>query len=98
MYELNGRRFEWDLAKNLSNIAKHGIPFKLAASVFSDPDSIELDDFKHSQDEERFITIGKCRNLDLLMVCHCYRQNETVIRIISAREANETETALYGGQ
>ena len=97
MYELDGRRFDWDKAKNLSNISKHGIPFKLAATVFSDKNAVELDDNKHLQDEDRFITIGLCKNLDLLMVCHCYRENETVIRIISAREANENETKLYGG-
>lgn len=97
MLEIDGQLFDWDTGKNLKNISKHGIPFKLAATVFSDHDAVLLDDMKHSHHEERFITIGICKNLNLLMVCHCYRENDTVIRIISARKANSTESKIYGG-
>ena len=97
MIEIENQFFDWDKSKNLANISKHGIPFKLAATVFSDPEAVLLDDNKHSYDEERFITIGICKNLNLLMVCHCYRDNDKVIRIISARKANSIEAKIYGG-
>ena len=97
LIEIDGQYFDWDTAKNLSNISKHGIPFKLAATVFSDQDAILLDDNKHSQDEDRFIAIGLSKNLNLLTVCHCYRDDDTIIRIISARKANTIEIKLYGG-
>ena len=97
LIELDGRLFDWDRSKNLTNINKHGISFKEAASVFQDKQSIEIDDLEHSQDEDRFIIIGKSKRLRLMVVCHCYRENKTVIRIISARKANNDETLLYGG-
>jgi len=97
MFELDGKHFDWDRNKNIANINKHGISFKEAATVFQDVNSIEYDDLEHSQDEDRFVVIGKSRRLRLLVVCHCYRENDTVIRIISAREANIQETEFYGG-
>ena len=96
MYEVDGQVFDWDKSKNMINISKHGIPFKLAATVFSDGDAVYLDDNKHSYDEERFIVIGVCKNLNLLAVCHCYKDNDK-IRIISARKANKVEAKIYGG-
>ena len=96
MFTIDGQIFEWDKAKNLSNISKHGIPFKLAATVFSDKDAVYLDDNRHSYDEERFIVIGVCKNINLLAVCHCYKDND-IIRIISARESNTIESKIYGG-
>ena len=96
MYDFNGQVFDWDKSKNLINISKHGIPFKLAATVFSDSDAVYLDDIKHSHNEDRFIIIGTCKNLNLLAVCHCYRDND-LIRIISVRKANKNEIKIYGG-
>ena len=96
MFAIDGQIFEWDKSKNLSNISKHGIPFKLAATVFSDKDAVYLDDNRHSYDEERFIVIGVCKNLNLPAVCHCYKDND-IIRIISARESNTIESKIYGG-
>ena len=96
-YELYDHLFNWDTDKNLTNIEKHGIPFKEAATVFLDPEATLLDDMEHSQDEERFNVIGFSENLRLLMVCHCYRDNDTIIRIISARKATRSEEKLYGG-
>jgi len=96
-YELYDHLFNWDTEKNLSNIEKHGIPFKEAATVFLDPDATLLDDIGHSQYEERFNVVGFSENLRLLMVCHCYRNDDAIIRIISARKATRSESRLYGG-
>ena len=99
-HEFYGQRFDWDVGKNLSNIEKHGIPFKEAATVFRDENAVLLDDDEHSYDEDRFNIIGVSGNLKLLMVCHCYREHDddSVIRIISARKASDTECSLYGGK
>ena len=85
------------MGKNLSNIEKHGVPFKEAATVFLDPNAAMFDDEEHSQEEERFIIVGISHNLRLLTVCHCYRSSDTVIRIISARKATQAEKKYYGG-
>jgi len=97
LHELHDSVFNWDKNKNLSNIEKHGISFKEAATVFLDPNAALLDDTKYSTDEERFKIIGHSEKLNLLMVCHCYRENEEIIRIISARKATKAEEGLYGG-
>ena len=97
-YEVRGQKFEWDRGKNLSNIEKHGIAFKMAATTFFDPHAEMYEDEEHSQDEERFVLIGMNENDRLLTVCHCYRgENESVTRIISARKATRYEEKLYGG-
>ena len=94
-YEFHGQRFDWDTDKGLSNIEKHGIPFKEAATVFRDDRAVVLSDDEHSQDEERFKIIGISGNVRLLMVCHCYRDDDSVIRIISARKATPKEQKQY---
>lgn len=88
-------RFEWDEVKASTNLKKHGISFDEAATVFYDESAILFDDPEHSENEERFILIGISENANLLVVCHCYRQSETVIRLISARKATKTETKQY---
>ncbi|MEG0179289.1 MAG: BrnT family toxin, partial [Oscillospiraceae bacterium] len=50
---------------------------------------------EHSEDEERFVILGTSEEANLLVVCHCYRQSETVIRIISARKATKSEEKQY---
>ncbi len=75
-------RFEWDVKKNLANIAKHSISFEEAQTVFYDDEAIIIDDPEHSIDEERFILLGFSSLAKSLVVCHCLRENETVIRII----------------
>ena len=95
MFEFEGQIFDWDVKKNLSNIEKHGVPFKEAATVFGDNAAVILDDADHSQNEERFKIIGHSGNLRLFMVCHCYRENDSVIRIISARKATKEEQRQY---
>ena len=97
MVEINGKQFDWDIKKNLINIEKHGVSFKMAASAFFDPKAIILDDDIHSQDEDRFILIGVNKYDKILTVCHCYRDSGNVVRIISARKPNQVEQELYGG-
>jgi len=99
IHEFYGQRFDWDVDKNLSNIEKHGIPFKEAATVFRDENAVLLDDEAHSENEDRFLIIGLSGNLKLLIVCHCYREHDedSIIRIISARKVTETERTVYGG-
>lgn len=88
-------RFEWDKNKNEINIKKHGISFSEATSVFYDPEAIIFDDPDHSDDEERFIIMGISAKANLLTVCHCYRDKDKVIRLISARKATKTEEKDY---
>jgi len=99
-HEFYGQRFDWDVDKNLTNIEKHGIPFKEAATVFRDENAVFLEDKDHSEDEDRFHIIGLSGNLKLLIVCHCYREHEnnSTIRIISARKATDAERSEYGGR
>ena len=87
--------FEWDENKNQTNIQKHGISFEEASSVFEDRESLILVDENHSDEEDRFLLIGYSYKANLLVVCHCYRLNDSVIRIISARKADKGETSRY---
>lgn len=88
-------KFEWDENKNKINKKKHKISFEEASSVFYDEEALLIDDPEHSQEEERFIILGLSTKANLLVVCHCYRASESVIRIISARKATKTETKQY---
>lgn len=87
--------FVWDDHKNASNKRKHGISFEEAQTVFFDEKAIEFDDPDHSIKEERFILIGLSQSLKVLVVCHCYRSDESRIRIISARKATKKEKGVY---
>ena len=97
MVEINGKFFDWDVKKNLINIEKHGVSFKMAASSFFDPLAIIINDDSHSQEEDRFILIGENKHNKLLTVCHCHREDGNVVRIISARKPNQIEKEIYGG-
>ncbi len=88
--------FEWDENKNSINKKKHKISFEEAKTVFYDPEALLIDDPEHSSEEERFIILGLSSKANLLVVCHCYRASETVIRIISARKATKNESTYYG--
>lgn len=88
-------RFEWDENKNTINKKKHHISFEEAQTVFYDAEALVIDDPEHSEDEERFIILGLSKKANLLVVCHCYRSSETIIRIISARKATTTESRHY---
>lgn len=89
--------FEWDENKARINRQKHGISFEEAQTVFYDDAALVIDDPEHSEEEERFIILGLSNRANLLVVCHCYRASETVIRIISARKATKTEAGYYWG-
>ena len=91
-------QFEWDTTKARQNVRLHRVTFERAATVFLDRNGLSLFDDEHSQDEERWITLGLDRTGTLLIVCHTYR-NETEtsarIRIISARKATKNEAKQY---
>lgn len=88
-------RFEWDENKNAINKEKHHIAFEEAKTVFYDEKALVIDDPEHSEEEERFIILGFSKKANLLVVCHCYRESDTVIRIISARKATTNESRQY---
>lgn len=88
-------RFEWDENKNAINKAKHKVSFEEAQTVFYDADAVVIDDPDHSETEERFIILGFSVKAKLLVVCHCYRESDSVIRIISARKATAKESRQY---
>jgi uncharacterized DUF497 family protein len=88
-------RFDWDERKNRANRRKHGIWFEEAQSVFDDPRARLFHDPEHSEDEERFILLGMSFAARVLIVVHCYREQEQVVRIISARKATRKETGFY---
>lgn len=92
---MNDITFEWDENKNSINMKKHKVSFEEAKTVFYDKEAIVIDDPDHSEDEDRFIILGLSRKANLLVVCHCYRESDTTIRIISARRATTTETKQY---
>lgn len=83
--------FEWDEAKNRTNIRKHGISFELASKVFLDENRIESYDFKHSDYEDRYYTIGKVETMLFVI----YTERKDSIRLISARPAEEEEIDEY---
>jgi uncharacterized DUF497 family protein len=88
-------RFEWDEKKHSLNKRKHGLSFTEAQTVFADENGLLLDDPDHSHDEDRLILLGLSSNLRLLVVSHTYREDNTTIRIISARKATRSEQEQY---
>ena len=85
--------FVWDRSKAQINHQKHGISFEEAQTIFYDAYARLIHDPDHSDDEDRFILLGMSYTPRLLVVCHCY--NEDQIRIISARKANRKESKSY---
>jgi uncharacterized protein len=92
---MSALRFEWNDRKAATNLKKHGVSFEEAKSVFLDERAKLIDDPDHSDDEERFVLLGMSGALRLLLVCHCYRSEGNVIRIISARKAISKESKSY---
>lgn len=92
---MNEIDFAWDPDKAERNSQKHGISFEEAASAFYDPQARILYDPDHSQDEERYILLGISEVSQLLMVCHVYKENGCLIRLISARRATKNERRQY---
>ena len=87
--------FNWDQRKAAENIKKYGIAFEEAQTVFYDELAIEFYNDAHSEWEDRFLLLGLSSQLNLLMVCHCYRKSDSEIRIISARKATKNESKRY---
>ena len=87
--------FDWDEDKNKINQKKHGIDFYEASSVFYDERAILFDDPDHSTYEDRFLLLGMSDSAKICIVCHCYRDSDTIIRIISARKATKSEEERY---
>jgi uncharacterized DUF497 family protein len=85
----------WDSKKNTANKKKHGVSFDEAKTVFYDEASIRYFDPDHSDDEERFLMVGLSRKLRIIVVCHCFKEDDSVIRIISARKATKGEEDAY---
>jgi uncharacterized DUF497 family protein len=89
-------QFAWDENKNKANIKKHKVSFEEAQSVFFDKNAKIIHDPDHSDIEDRFIILGLNKLLNLLVVCHCYKENDNIVRIISARKATKKESLKYG--
>lgn len=86
-------QFEWDREKAKKNLKKHGVSFEEASTIFDDPQFISFLDNEHSDEEERYITIGISEKLRLLIAAHTERIRR--IRIISARKATKNEENFY---
>ena len=97
MYNVHMKQllFDWDKQKEKVNIRKHGVSFEEACSTFFDENAIQFFDPDHSEDEDRFILLGTSYKLNTLVVCHCFRESETIVRIISARKADGDESTAY---
>jgi uncharacterized protein len=87
--------FTWDEKKNRANQRKHRVSFEEAQTAFYDEHAKVYADPDHSEDEARFILLGVSFRLRTLVVCHCFREGESLIRIISARKADKIEEREY---
>jgi uncharacterized protein len=91
--------FEWDPVKADSNLKKHAVTFEESATVFKDPNALSLFDPDHSENEDRWITLGLSEKARLLVVIHTFlekRDGTVNIRIISSRKATKQESLTYG--
>ena len=93
---MNEITFVWDERKNQENQRKHGISFEEATTIFADENARLIRDTDHSESEDRFILLGFSAKLRILVVVYAYRQDEKVVRIISARKATSKERRQYG--
>ncbi len=89
--------FVWDQRKDRANYRKHKVWFEEAATAFRDENAKVYDDPDDSEDEDRFILLGLSFQLRVLVVCHCFREADLVVRIISARKADRSEQNDYWG-
>jgi uncharacterized DUF497 family protein len=90
-------QFVWDETKSRANKRKHGISFDEARTAFHDENASVYYDPDHSDDEDRFLLLGMSARLRVLVVCHCYRESDETVRIISARRADRREEENYWG-
>ncbi|MFZ1629949.1 MAG: BrnT family toxin [Anaerolineae bacterium] len=90
--------FEWDTAKAKKNLRDHKVSFERASQVFADPFMLSIEDEEHSDEEERWITLGVDRSGILLVVHHTFREvdpHNYGIRLISARKPTRREAKHY---
>lgn len=92
---MSNLEFAWDRRKARSNIGKHGVSFEEAQSVFLDENARLIADPDHSAEDERFVLLGYSFQARCLVVSHCYRESDSVIRLISARHATAPEEEEY---
>ena len=93
---MNEIRFTWDKNKAKSNLSKHDVSFEEAMTVFYDDFARKFYDDNHSQlEEDRYLMLGLSAKTKLLLVCHCFLENDSTIRIISARKATKNEAKFY---
>ena len=90
-------KFEWNRDKERINIRKHGVTFEKASYVFADPFALNLYDNEHSDNEDRWVLLGKSLNETVLLVIHTFRDDNNIefVRIISARKATKEENKIY---
>jgi hypothetical protein len=86
-------KFEWDANKAVSNLAKHGVSFEEAKTVFDDSLYVDFYDPDHSDDEERYLIVGESNRGRLLIVSYTERKDS--IRVINAREVTRSEREAY---
>ncbi len=89
--------FEWDNTKAKKNLEKHRVAFEEAQSVFFDDNAVQFWDENHSDNEQRFLMLGMSNKIRILLVVHCFKEDESTIRIISARKATKKEKVEYPG-
>jgi uncharacterized DUF497 family protein len=87
--------FAWNDRKAADNLRKHGVSFEEAKSAFLDENARLIADPEHSDDEDRFVLLWLSIQVRLLIVVHCYREQDSLIRLISARKADKSESRLY---
>ena len=92
---MNKITFQWDEQKNKINQQKHVISFEEAESVLFDDYALQFWDEDHSQEEERFLLLGISSKMRRLLVVHCFREEDSIIRIISARKPTKNESKEY---
>jgi uncharacterized protein len=92
---MNDIQFQWDKNRNRENIKKHSVSFEEAKTVFFDENARLISDPEHSINEECFIILGISNKLRILIVVHAYKENDEIIRIISARKATKSEIKYY---
>lgn len=90
---MENSEFEWDDEKAQGNLKKHGVSFEEAATIFNDPRIATISDPDHSEDEERYVSIGMSVIMRLLSVIHTFRKERN--RLISARKATKAEKKNY---
>ncbi|MGX9461626.1 BrnT family toxin [Shewanella sp. A14] len=94
-YNVHMIKFDWNAAKAVTNIKKHGVSFEEAKSVFFDDFAVQFFDQENSEAEDRFLMLGMSNETRLLIVCHCERDDGNTIRVISARKATKNESKHY---